>query len=51
MSAHLKWFIQAVCVLNTGHQDAQIRLTYYFEDRDPMDQFTAVRIDKIKCTN
>lgn len=33
---------EAVCVLNLNEEPAQIRLTVYFEDRDPMDGFTAV---------
>ena len=32
---------EAVCVLNTSGQDAHIRLTFYFEDREPMDRFHA----------
>lgn len=26
---------EAICVLNIGHRDASIILTFYFEDRDP----------------
>lgn len=33
---------EAVCVLNLGKTDARIRLTFYFEDREPMDRFTAL---------
>ncbi len=55
MHGHLSWLIpdgylpeksngdlvshEAVCVLNTGPVDAEIRLTVYFEDREPMDGF------------
>jgi hypothetical protein len=47
---------EAVCVLNTGAHDADIHLTFYFEDRDPMDQFHTsckarrthhIRLDKL----
>jgi hypothetical protein len=47
---------EAVCVLNTGDQDAEVKLTIYFEDREPMDKFFAlckarrtnhIRLDKI----
>lgn len=76
MSGHRKWLIpdgylpeksngdfvshEAVCVLNTGSEDAQIRLTFYFEDRDPMTEFVTVcgarrthhiRLDKLTDTN
>ncbi len=30
---------EAVCVLNMTDADAMIRLTFYFEDREPMDGF------------
>ena len=40
---------EAVCVLNTGDIDAEIKLTLYFEDREPMDCFSAVC--KAKRTN
>ncbi|WJH34360.1 sensory rhodopsin transducer [Paenibacillus sp. CC-CFT747] len=33
---------EAVCVLNLGEEDAAIRLTFYFEDREPMDRFRSV---------
>jgi hypothetical protein len=33
---------EAICVLNTGERDANIRITVYFEDREPMDRFYAV---------
>jgi hypothetical protein len=48
---------EAICVLNTGDSDANIKLIVYFEDREPMEKFTAVcgarrtnhiRLDKIK---
>lgn len=47
---------EAVCVLNVGNEDANIDITLYFEDRDPMTGFKAVcmaqrtnhiRMDKI----
>ncbi len=28
---------EAICVLNTGDQDAHLRLTFYFEDRPPIE--------------
>jgi hypothetical protein len=34
---------EAVCVLNTGDKDAEIDMTLYFEDREPMTGF------KVKC--
>ena len=34
---------EAICVLNTGDQDADIRLTLFFEDREPMAPF------RVKC--
>lgn len=48
---------EAICLLNTGDKDAKIKLTFYFEDREPMDRFEAVcsarrtnhiRLDEIK---
>lgn len=48
---------EAVCILNTSDIDAEIKITVYFEDREPMGGFTAVcgarrtnhiRLDKIK---
>ncbi|MBO4327208.1 MAG: hypothetical protein J5950_08040 [Clostridia bacterium] len=48
---------EAVCVLNTGDEDAHIDLTLYFEDREPRSGFHAVcgarrtnhiRLDKLK---
>ncbi len=47
---------EAICVLNTGDEDATIKLTLYFEDGDPDCGFTAfcgakrthhVRLDQI----
>ena len=47
---------EAICVLNTGSADADISITLYFEDREPMSGFTAkcaarrtnhVRMDKL----
>ena len=51
---------EAVCVLNTGRDDAQLTLTLYFEDREPMRGFKAVcsaertnhiRLDKLRDEN
>ena len=48
---------EAVCVLNLSDSDAEVRISVYFEDRDPMTGFTArcaskrtnhIRLDKIK---
>lgn len=48
---------EAICVLNTGAEDAHIRITLYFEDCPPQEGFTAVcpacrthhiRMDKLK---
>lgn len=48
---------EAICVLNPGSRDANINITLYFEDRDPMDGFKAVcraertnhiRMDRLK---
>lgn len=48
---------EAVCVLNLSETDAEIRITVYFEDREPLSGFTAeckakrtnhIRLDKIK---
>ncbi|WP_163537539.1 sensory rhodopsin transducer [Gracilibacillus sp. YIM 98692] len=47
---------EAVCVLNLGDEAATIHLTFYFEDRDPMDAFVTecgakrthhIRLDKL----
>ena len=47
---------EAICVMNTGDQDAHIRITLLFEDREPMTGFTAlcgamrthhIRMDKL----
>jgi hypothetical protein len=32
---------EAVCVLNTGSDDATVRLTIYFEDREPLRELTS----------
>lgn len=51
---------EAVCVLNLTEENATIRLTFYFEDRDPMDSFITecgakrthhIRLDKIQDQN
>ncbi len=51
---------EAVCVLNTGDQDANIDITLYFEDAEPRCGFKAVcgarrtnhiRMDKIRDIN
>ena len=51
---------EAICVLNTGKVDAQIKITLYFADSEPMRGFTAVcqaertnhiRLDQIKDSN
>lgn len=48
---------EAICVLNTGEEETEIKLTIFFEDREPMDKFIAVcgarrtnhiRLDKIR---
>ena len=48
---------ESICVLNTGDNDAVIGITLYFEDRDPMENLSAlcgakrtnhIRLDKIK---
>ena len=48
---------EAVCVLNTGDEDAHINFTLYFENKEPRTGFSAVcgarrtnhiRMDKIK---
>ncbi len=33
---------EAICVLNTGEEEAQLTLTIYFEDRDPVENFKAI---------
>ena len=47
---------EAICVLNTGDKDAEINLTLYFEDEEPMHGFKTfcgarrthhVRLDKL----
>ncbi len=51
---------EAVCVLNTGDTDAELDLTLYFEDREPLEGFHAacparrthhVRLDMIRSEN
>jgi hypothetical protein len=32
---------ESICVLNASDADAKIEITLYFEDREPMDAFTA----------
>ncbi|KKI90367.1 hypothetical protein WQ54_20600 [Bacillus sp. SA1-12] len=48
---------EAVCVLNLTDHHAEIKLTFYFEDRDPMASFVTecgsnrthhIRLDKIR---
>lgn len=48
---------ESVCVLNTGNETAKIKITIYFEDRDPMEGFEAecnakrtnhIHLEKIK---
>ena len=48
---------EAICVLNTGDEDAEVRIVLYFEDREPMTDFYAacgarrthhIRLDKLK---
>lgn len=48
---------EAICVLNLGEEDANIEITLYFEDREPMTGFEAIcpgertnhiRLDQIK---
>jgi len=33
---------ESICVLNTSGSDARIKITLYFEDREPMEGFEAV---------
>lgn len=51
---------EAVCVINTSPEAAEIKLTAIFEDREPMDEFYAdcgshrthhIRLDKIRDKN
>ncbi|MDG5787217.1 sensory rhodopsin transducer [Evansella sp. AB-P1] len=51
---------EAVCVLNLTNDEADIRLTFYFEDREPMEEFVTscgsqrthhIRLDKLKDKN
>lgn len=48
---------ETVCVLNLNNEAAKIKITVYFEDREPMDGFSAecaarrtnhIRLDKIR---
>ena len=48
---------ESVCVLNTGDVDAEIDITFYFEDREKMSNFRAackaerthhIRMDRLK---
>ncbi|GGJ04953.1 hypothetical protein GCM10010885_12610 [Alicyclobacillus cellulosilyticus] len=73
MIGHRKWLIpdgylperstgelvshEAVCVLNVHDEDAAIRLTFYFEDREPMSGFVVpcgarrtrhIRLDQLR---
>jgi hypothetical protein len=50
----------AICVLNTGDEDAVIAITLFFEDREPVAGFTAscparrthhIRMDRIRGTD
>lgn len=47
---------ESICVLNTGDTDAEIKITLFFEDREPMEGFTSkcgarrghhIRMDKL----
>ena len=48
---------ESICVLNTGHKNAHIKITIYFEDREPLPDFEAtckaqrtnhIRMEKMK---
>lgn len=48
---------ESVCVLNLGKTDAVIKLTFYYEDHEPMDRFVShcksqrthhIRLDQLK---
>lgn len=48
---------EAICVINTSPEDAEIKLTLFFEDRDPDFDFTShcgsmrthhIRLDRLK---
>ena len=50
---------EAICVLNTGDEDATVHITLFFEDREPLDNFYAkcgarrthhIRMDKLLDT-
>ncbi|WP_430701327.1 sensory rhodopsin transducer [Paenibacillus tundrae] len=32
---------ESICVLNTGTEDAELEITIFFEDRDPLEQVSA----------
>ena len=51
---------EAICVMNTGAEDAHIHITLLFEDREPMDGFYAccgarrthhIRLDRLTDEN
>lgn len=51
---------EAICVVNTGKSDANINITVYFEDREPIKSFKStcraertnhIRLDKITGKN
>ena len=51
---------EAICVMNTTKEDADLHIVLYFEDRDKMDGFSAVcksertnhvRLDRIENSN
>lgn len=51
---------ESVCVLNVGEENANIRLSLYFEDREPMEHFFSqcgakrthhIRLDKLRDRN
>jgi len=33
---------EAICVLNIGERDANVKISIYFEDREPMEDFVAI---------
>ncbi len=48
---------EAICVINTSDEDAEIKLTLFFEDRDPRTDFSSrcpamrthhIRMDKLR---
>ncbi|MBR4203937.1 MAG: hypothetical protein IKQ92_00495 [Clostridia bacterium] len=51
---------EAICVINTSDTDAEIKLTLFFEDRDPRTDFSSfcaagrthhIRMDKLRNAN